>query len=98
MLSLPLSVERGLVKRQRSCKSPPGRVIIYAYPFPGTEQLTLPFTDHERPRERVSEAKWQVMRAHLHYIGTFDKVNGKGAGMQRRPTFPIPVEERVRVI
>jgi len=89
MLSLPLSVERGLVKRHRSCKSPAGRVIIYAYPFPGTEKLELPCTAQNRPRERVSEAKWQAMRLQLHYLDSFDKEYGAGAGMQHRPTFPI---------
>ncbi len=98
MLTLPFDVDRGLVlkvhkRKDRVYGKVKYRTIVYAYPFTGSEKLTLELAGH-RPRERVvSEARWTALAPHLHYLVTYDAEHGAGTGMQKRPTFPIPVAE-----
>ena len=91
MLHLPLDVPRGLVKKYRR-NSDGSRLIIYAYHFPGTSNLTIPPTVKHRPREKVSAEVFDAMRPHLVFLDSYDRAHEKGAGVRDRPTFVIPVD------
>lgn len=98
MLTLPFYVDRGLVlrvhkRKDRVHKRIKYRTIVYAYPFIGSEELTLDPAGH-CPRERIdSEEQWQAIHPHLIHLETYDAEHGAGEGMRIRPTNPIPVRE-----
>ena len=99
MLHLPLEVPRGLVwntykvKRRKNGQDVDEMMVVYAYPFDGTERLTVPVTKAERrPRERVSMELYRTIQPWLHFYRAYDNQHGKGAGMIDRPRYRLFID------
>jgi hypothetical protein len=102
MLHFPLDHPRGLVMRARPVRSDSTWVIIYAYPFPGSNDLDLEPTEKHRPREKIPDALYQVLKPHLRYFREYtqattaaEKERKRKEAMRRRPVFPVPVTTTV---
>jgi len=89
MLHLPAEHPRGLLKKVRQVKTDSSWVLIYAYPFFGTHLLAITPTVSGRPREKVPDAMYQVIRPQLQYLGDYERKHGKGSGARNMPVFDM---------
>lgn len=102
MLHLPLDHPRGLVMRVRPVKSDKTWVIIYAYQFAGSEDLDLELTEKHRPREKIPDGLFQVLRPHLRFFREYtqapteaEKQRNRARARRLRPVFSVPVNTTV---